>query len=67
MAYEKLFQKGKIGSVTIRNRVVMTSMGVGLCTRFGEPSEETIRFYEDRAAEKARNFSARRGVYTSEL
>lgn len=49
MAYEKLFQKGKIGSVTIRNRVVMTSMGVGLCTRFGEPSEETIRFYEDRA------------------
>lgn len=49
MKYEKLFQKGYIGKVEIRNRVVMTSMGVGLCSRDGEPTEELIRYYEDRA------------------
>lgn len=26
--YEKLFQKGKIGSLDLKNRTVMTAMGV---------------------------------------
>ena len=47
--YKLLFQQGKIGCVTIRNRVVMTSMGNGLASWNGEASPELIRFYEDRA------------------
>lgn len=49
MKYEKLFERGYIGKVEICNRVVMTSMGVGLCSRDGEPTDEMIRYYADRA------------------
>jgi 2,4-dienoyl-CoA reductase-like NADH-dependent reductase (Old Yellow Enzyme family)/thioredoxin reductase len=49
LRYKMLFEKGKIGRVTIRNRVAMTSMGNGLASCDGEASAELIRFYEDRA------------------
>lgn len=49
MKYKKLFEKGHIGSVEIRNRIAMTAMGNGLATWEGEASPELIRFYEDRA------------------
>lgn len=29
MKYEKLFEKGKIGKLTLKNRIVMTPMGTG--------------------------------------
>lgn len=47
--YEKLFQPGKIGSVELKNRVVMTPMGVGLANLDGTPSDEMITYYEARA------------------
>ena len=49
MRYQKLFEKGYIGGVEIRNRVAMTAMGNGLASWDGEASPELIRFYEDRA------------------
>lgn len=49
MNYVRLFEKGHIGKLELRNRVVMTAMGNGLATWNGEASPELIRFYEDRA------------------
>lgn len=33
MKYEKLFEKGKIGKLTIKNRIVMPPMGTALPLR----------------------------------
>lgn len=49
MKYEKLFAEGKIGNLAIKNRVVMTAVGVSLSNLDGSPSEEMIAFYEKRA------------------
>lgn len=49
MKYEKLFEKGKIGKLTIKNRIVMTPMGTGFAAASGEASEEITRYYEERA------------------
>ncbi len=49
MKYAKLFEKGKIGKLTIKNRIVMTPMGTGFAAATGEASEEITRFYEERA------------------
>lgn len=49
MKYEKLFTKGNIGRVTIRNRSVMTPMSTTMAQANGEPSEQTISYYEERA------------------
>lgn len=49
MKYEKLFEKGKIGSLELRNRVVMTAMGALMGDWNGCTTPEQIRFYEDRA------------------
>ena len=49
MAYEKLFQKGKIGSLELKNRVVMPAMGVSLAEPNGCANEHIIRYYEERA------------------
>lgn len=49
MKYEKLFQKGKIGRLELRNRVVMTAMGLMLCDWSGCATPEMVRFYEERA------------------
>ncbi len=48
--YEKLFSEGKIGKVTLKNRLVMSPMGIGLAELDGTPSEDMIAFYEARAA-----------------
>lgn len=49
MEYLKLFEKGQIGNVKIRNRVVMTAMGTMLGDWNGCTTPEQVRFYEDRA------------------
>ena len=49
MQYEKLLQKGKIGNVELRNRVVMTAMGVMLGDWEGCATDRTVKFYEERA------------------
>ena len=49
MKYEKLFTKGKIGRLEIKNRIVMPAMGTGLASYTGEASDEIIRYYEERA------------------
>ena len=49
MKYPQLLSKGKIGSLELNNRVVMTAMGVGLANVDGTASAEIIRFYEERA------------------
>ena len=49
MEYRYLFNKGKIGTCEIRNRVAMTSMGNGLAEANGEASDALIRLYEERA------------------
>ncbi|SHO44121.1 oxidoreductase [Anaerocolumna xylanovorans] len=47
--YNKLFEAGSIGKVTIKNRLVMSPMGCGLANLDGTPSEDMIAFYEARA------------------
>ena len=49
MKYEKLFEKGKIGKLTLKNRIVMPPMGTGFAAASGEASEEITKFYEERA------------------
>ena len=49
MSYEKLFQKGRIGSVEVKNRIVMPAMGVSLAEPDGRANEHIIRYYEERA------------------
>lgn len=44
-----LFSEGKIGKLTLRNRVVMTAMDVSMANFDGTPSDALIRFYEERA------------------
>lgn len=50
MGYVKLFEKGKIGSLDLKNRIVMSPMGVNLAQPNGEANEHIIRYYEERAA-----------------
>ena len=47
--YNKLFEPGKIGKVTIKNRLVMSPMGCGLANLDGTPSDDMISYYEARA------------------
>ncbi len=49
MSYEKLKERGKIGSLDIRNRVVLPAMGTSLAASTGEASEEIITYYQERA------------------
>ena len=49
MSYSKLFSEGKIGSLSIKNRVVMSAMGVSLAEFDGRPTDEIIAYYEERA------------------
>ena len=49
MQYEHLFSPGQIGKVTLKNRLVMSPMGIGLANLDGTPSEDMIAFYEARA------------------
>jgi len=49
MKYKKLFSKGKIGKLEIKNRIVMPAMGTNLASYSGEASDVIIRYYEERA------------------
>ena len=50
MKYPKLFTPMNIGSVTIKNRLVMTAMCVSLAEHDGTVSEALAAYYEERAA-----------------
>jgi 2,4-dienoyl-CoA reductase (NADPH2) len=46
---EHLFSPGAIGSLQLRNRIVMAPMGSNLCEPDGTPSERMLAYYEARA------------------
>ena len=50
MAFEHIGAKGRIGNLEIKNRLVMTAMGVGVGDHSGIASDEFIEFYRQRAA-----------------
>lgn len=47
--FNKLFSPVRIGGMEIKNRVAMTSMGVGLAAAGGGVNDDIIAFYEARA------------------
>ena len=49
MSYEKLFARGRIGGLELKNRIVMPPMGTNMASYTGEATDEIIRFYEERA------------------
>lgn len=49
MKYSKLFSPGKIGSLEVKNRIVMPAMGVSFATSTGEAGDDIIAYYEERA------------------
>ena len=49
MNYTHLFKKGKIGSLTLKNRIIMPAMGTSLCDASGEVNDQIIAYYEERA------------------
>jgi 2,4-dienoyl-CoA reductase-like NADH-dependent reductase (Old Yellow Enzyme family) len=48
--YPFLFSEGKIGSVTVKNRIVMPPMGTLLCGSGGEMTDHLTAYYSERAA-----------------
>lgn len=48
--YKKLFEKGQIGRLEIKNRGVMVPMGTDFANHDGTASMRLIRYYEERAA-----------------
>lgn len=49
MAFPKLTEKGQIGPMHLKNRMIMSSMGVNLCEYDGSLNEEIIEYTETRA------------------
>jgi len=49
LKYEKLFSRGKIGSLELKSRIVMPPMGTSMACANGEASDRIIRYYEERA------------------
>lgn len=49
MKYKYLFQKGNIGKLELKNRIVMPAIGVSLAKSTGEASDDLIAYYEERA------------------
>ena len=49
MAYEKLFEPGRIGTMTIKNRGVMAPMGSNLAGNDGNATDRQIKYYQERA------------------
>lgn len=50
MEHEKLFEPGKIGTMTVKNRVVMTGVGVMTADPGGYAGEREIAYWKERAA-----------------
>ncbi|MEH7495793.1 FAD-dependent oxidoreductase [Neobacillus niacini] len=49
MQYPSIFKQGKIGNLTLKNRIVMPPMGTNLAGPQGEVTDELIAYYEERA------------------
>ena len=49
MGYTNLFERGCIGGLEIKNRIVMPAMGCSLAASTGDASPEIIRYYQERA------------------
>lgn len=49
MKYERLFARGKIGDLELKNHIVMPPMGTNMASYTGEATDEIIRFYAERA------------------
>lgn len=49
MKYTKLFESGKIGDLTLKNRLIVGAMGVGFAELGGTPTDRTVAYYEARA------------------
>jgi 2,4-dienoyl-CoA reductase-like NADH-dependent reductase (Old Yellow Enzyme family)/thioredoxin reductase len=49
MRFPKLFEEGRIGGMTVKNRVVMPPMATNFAGPSGEPTERLIRYYVERA------------------
>jgi len=49
MKYEKMFARGRIGSLELKNRIVLPPMGTNMASYTGEATDEIIRFYAERA------------------
>ena len=47
--YDKLFEKGRIGNVEIKNRLVMTPMGTNLAELDGTAGPAMLAYFEARA------------------
>jgi 2,4-dienoyl-CoA reductase-like NADH-dependent reductase (Old Yellow Enzyme family)/thioredoxin reductase len=49
MHYKNTFKQGKIGNLTLKNRIVMPPMGTNLAGIEGEVTDHLIAYYEERA------------------
>lgn len=49
MVYRHLLSEGRIGNLTIKNRIVMPAMGTSLASPEGEITDQLVRYYEERA------------------
>ena len=49
MAYNRLFETGRIGNITIKNRGVMSPMGTDFAEYDGSAGDRLISYYEERA------------------
>ena len=49
MSFPMLTKEGKIGPMKLKNRMIMSSMGVNLCEYDGSLTEELIEYTETRA------------------
>ncbi len=49
VSYEKLFEPGNIGTLELKNRIVMPPMGNRLCGLWGEVNDTMIEWYVRRA------------------
>ncbi|NMD68663.1 FAD-dependent oxidoreductase [Bacillus sp. DNRA2] len=49
MDYQNVFKEGKIGKVTLKNRIVMPPMGTNLAGSEGEVTDQLVAYYEERA------------------
>ncbi len=49
MRYNKIFEKGTIGNLELKNRIVMPAMVTGLASDNGQVNDAIIKYYEERA------------------
>ena len=49
MAAMRMFEPGRIGSLHVRNRLIMPAMATNFASAHGEPTERLVSYYEARA------------------